>query len=284
MFKGIGIIPNWQKKHTRQVVSRIEAFFKAHEIPVYIEPANAPLLHLPSPIAALKKWPELVDIAIVVGGDGTFLRVSRELASTELPILGINMGHKGFLAEIEIPQLDRYLEKLMKKEYVLGERMMLFTQVIRNEELYKTFISLNDVIISRGPFSRIIKLDTYVNEDFLESYPGDGVIIASPTGSTGYSLSAGGPVLNPALKALVITPICPHLLYQRSVVVNMEDKVSITVATEHGEVFLTFDGQEGFALLYQDRIQVAKADCLTRVVNFPGHNFYKLLHDKLMDA
>ncbi len=284
MFKGIGVIPNWQKDNAREVITIIQDFFNKHDIPVYIVPEKDLLLHLPSPINDLKQWDQLVDLAIVVGGDGTFLRVSRELAYMELPILGINLGHKGFLAEIEVHELEQSLQKLVEGNYVLGERMMLNTEVIRNGELYKSFISLNDVIISRGPFSRIIKLDTYVNEDFLESYPGDGMIIASPTGSTGYSLSAGGPVLNPALKALVITPICPHLLYQRSVVVNMEDMVTINVATKHGEIFLTFDGQEGFALNYKDCIQVKMADCITRVINFPGNNFYKLLHDKLMDA
>ena len=284
MFKGIGVIPNWQKDNAREVITIIQGFFNKHDIPVYIVPDKDLLLHLPSPIKELNQWDQLVDLAIVVGGDGTFLRVSREFAYMELPILGINLGHKGFLAEIEVHELEQSLQKLVEGNYILGERMMLNTEVIRNGELYKSFISLNDVIISRGPFSRIIKLDTYVNEDFLESYPGDGMIIASPTGSTGYSLSAGGPVLNPALKALVITPICPHLLYQRSVVVNMEDMVTINVATEHGEIFLTFDGQEGFALHYKDCIRVKMADCITRVINFPGNNFYKLLHDKLMDA
>ncbi len=226
----------------------------------------------------------MVDVVIVVGGDGTFLRVSRELAHMDLPMLGVNMGHKGFLAEIEVPELEHYLELLIQGDYLLGERMMLQADVFRDGQPYKSFISLNDVIISRGPFSRIIRLNTYVNDDFLECYPGDGMIIASPTGSTGYSLSAGGPILNPMLKALVITPICPHLLYQRSVVVHMEDLVTVNVATKQGEVFLTFDGQEGFALQYQDVIKVQKASCVTRVVNFRGNNFYKLLHDKLMDA
>jgi len=278
------VIPNWQKKNTHEVIAKIQTFFAKHNVPVYIVPERSPLLHLPSPIKDLEAWPARVDVVIVVGGDGTFLRVSRELAHMDLPILGVNMGHKGFLAEIEVPELEQYLELLIEGDYLLGERMMLQADVIRRGQPYKSFISLNDVIISRGPFSRIIRLNTYVNDDFLECYPGDGMIIASPTGSTGYSLSAGGPILNPMLKALVITPICPHLLYQRSVVVHMEDLVTVNVATKQGEVFLTFDGQEGFALQYQDVIKVQKASCVTRVVNFRGHNFYKLLHDKLMDA
>lgn len=282
MFKGIGVIPNWRKENAGVVITRIRSFFEQHDIPVYVVPEKEHLIHLTPPLQEYKTWPEKVDLVVVVGGDGTFLRASRELAYTNLPILGINLGYKGFLAEIEIGDLDHSLNMLMEGDYLVGERMMLQTDVFRENSPFASSISLNDVIISRGPFSRIIRLDTYINDDFLESYPGDGMIIASPTGSTGYSLSAGGPVVNPALKALVITPICPHLLYQRSVIVTPDDVVTIIVATEQADIFLTIDGQEGFALNYQDRIKVRKADCSTRVITFPGYNFYKLLHDKLM--
>ena len=138
----------------------------------------------------IQEWPQKTDMVIVLGGDGTFLRVARELAYTDLPMLGINLGHKGFLAEIEVEKLSFSLQQLINGNYQLEERMMLQTEIIRAGKSFASAICLNDVIISRGPFSRIIELDTYINNDFLESYPGDGVIIASPTGSTGYSLSA----------------------------------------------------------------------------------------------
>jgi NAD+ kinase len=284
VLKGIGIIPNWQKSNAQEVVREIKHFFHNHEIPVYIIPEKDSLLKMPSPIEKFKEWPGKIDLVIVVGGDGTILRAARELAYMELPILGINLGHKGFLAEVEVNELSLNLNRLLKNDYHVGKRMMLHTEIIRAGKLFNSFISLNDVIVSRGPFSRIIKLDTYVNDDFLESYPGDGMIIASPTGSTGYSLSAGGPILNPALNALVITPICPHLLYQRSVIVDRDDVVKIIVATENADIFLTLDGQEGFALKYNDYIMVKRAECVTKHVYFPGSNFYKLLHSKLMDA
>ncbi len=282
MLKGIGVIPNWQKKKVPEVVAGIKSFFGVHGIPVHVAPEKDPLLHVASPINEIQKWPQTIDLVIVVGGDGTFLRASRELACTNLPILGINLGHKGFLAEIEIDKLSYFMEKLVTGDYRLGERMMLHTEVIRDEQHFASSISLNDVIVSRGPFSRIIRIDTYINHDFLESYPGDGVIIASPTGSTGYSLSAGGPVVNPFLDVLVVTPICPHLLYQRSVIVDQNDIVSLTVATKGADIFLTLDGQEGFALKYNDSIHIRRADCVTKVITFEENNFYKLLHDKLM--
>ena len=282
MLKGIGIVPNWQKENIQGIIEGIKNFFDIYNIPVYIAPEKEPLLHLSSPLKGIEDWPLKVDLVIVLGGDGTFLRASRELAYTDLPILGINLGHKGFLAEIEIDQLNVSLQKLVDKEYKLKKRMMLYTEVLRKGKHFASSISLNDVIISRGPFSRIINLDTYINNDFLETYPGDGIIIASPTGSTGYSLSAGGPVVNPDLNLLLITPICPHLLYQRSVVVNKDDVVTVIVTTKGTDIFLTLDAQEGFALEYNDCIKVKRAECVTKVIIFPESNFYKLLHDKLI--
>ena len=284
MLKGVGVVPNWQKTKTQDVIQFIKGFFDQHNIPVYILPDKLPLLKLPSPLKEFQSWPEKVELVIVVGGDGTFLRVAREMAFTDLPLLGINLGHKGFLTEIEVGELTPFLQRVIDGDYSFSERIMLQTEVYRGENIVFSSISLNDAIISRGPFSRIIKLDTFINNDFLESYPGDGVIISTPTGSTGYSLSAGGPVANPALNILLVTPICPHLLYKRSVIVNGDDTITTIVATSSADIFLTMDGQEGFPLQYKDRVMIKKASCVTKVVSFQKNNFYKLLHDKLLDA
>ncbi len=282
MLKGIGVVPNWQKESMQEIIEQIKKFFKKYSVPVYIAPGKDPLLHLASPIKEIQEWPQKTDLVIVLGGDGTFLRVARELANTDLPMLGINLGHKGFLAEIEVEKLSFSLQQLVDGNYRLEERMMLQTEIIREGKMFAAAICLNDVIISRGPFSRIVELETYINNDFLECYPGDGVIIASPTGSTGYSLSAGGPVVHPALSVLVVTPICPHLLYQRSVIVNKDDLVTVIIATENADIFLTLDGQEGFALNYNDCVRVKKAEYAAKVITFADSNFYKLLHDKLI--
>jgi NAD+ kinase len=284
LFKGIGLVPNWQKKNVSQMIAEIQDFFTAHTVPVYVVPTKDPLLHMSSPIKELEEWSHKVDLVIAVGGDGTFLRVAREVAFMGLPILGLNLGYKGFLAGIEVGTLGTCLQKLICGDYSIEERLMLQTTVLRNDKSVFISQSLNDVIISRGPFSRIIKLDTYINNDFLESYPGDGLIIATPTGSTGYSLSAGGPVVNPSLQLLLITPICPHLLYQRSVIVNREDLVSVIVATSSADIFLTLDGQEGFALKHNDCIRVKRSASVTRVITFAENNFYKTLHNKLLEA
>lgn len=284
MFKGIGLVPNWQKKNVSRVIVEIQDFFEQHMVPVYVVPTETPLLDMNSPIKELEEWSQHVDLVIAVGGDGTFLRVAREVAFMELPILGLNMGYKGFLAGIEVGNLKTSLQKLIAGDYYIDERLMLQTTISRDDLVVFQSQSLNDVIISRGPFSRIVKLDTFINDDFLESYPGDGLIIATPTGATGYSLSAGGPVVNPSLQVLLITPICPHLLYQRSVIVDHEDLISVSVATSAADVSLTVDGQEGFSLQFNDCIKVKKADCVTRVITFTESNFYKILHNKLLEA
>ena len=284
LFKGIGLVPNWQKKNVSRIIGEVQDFFAAHGVPVYIVPTKDPLLHMASPIKELEEWSQKVDLVIAVGGDGTFLRVAREVAFMGLPILGLNLGYKGFLAGIEVGTLGACLQKLINGNYSIEERLMLQTIVLRSDETVFSSQSLNDAIISRGPFSRIIKLDTFINNDFLESYPGDGLIIATPIGSTGYSLSAGGPVVNPSLQVLLVTPICPHLLYQRSVIVNKDDLVSVIVATSSADIYLTLDGQEGFALRYNDCVKVRRAESVTRVITFAESNFYKTLHNKLLEA
>ncbi len=196
-MRGVGLIPNWQKKHTDQAVDKIISFFETLAIPVYVAPEQGQetFLSLPSPITEFQTWGDKLDIAIVLGGDGTILRAVRELCATPIPVLGINLGRKGFLAEVELQDLQPSLENLMAGNFQIARRMMLHCQVKRKGKRLVQFDCLNDVVVSRGPFSRIIRLDALVNNIFIQSYPGDGIIISSPTGSTGYSFSAGGPSL-----------------------------------------------------------------------------------------
>ena len=283
-MKGVGIVPNWQKVNCFGVVERIKAFFASKGVKTFVIPENEPLITCPSPMVLLNRCINYIDVFLVVGGDGTILRVARETAKSNIPILGINLGQKGFLAELEIDLLEEYLDKLLQGEFAVKQRMMLEGTAYRKNEVVSSFLSLNDIVISKGPFSRIVKLDTFINDDYLESYPGDGIIISSPTGSTGYSLSAGGPIVNPALEVIIITPICPHLLHHRSVIVDKSDTVTIHVSTDQAEIFLTVDGQEGFKLMDKDVVKVQKAQECTGLVTFPNYNFYKLLHQKLKEA
>lgn len=281
-MRGIGLIPNWQKENSALVVERICDFFKQRNILLLTADSRQTDYQAAGSLAErLESWRGRVEIMIVVGGDGTILRAARDLAHWDVPILGINVGHKGFLAEIEVEQMDRYLQYIVTGQYQFLERMMLEATVQREGRVLGRFIALNDIVISRGPFSRILTLNTFINEDFLESYSGDGVIVATPTGSTGYSLSAGGPIVNPSLELIVITPICPHSLNNRAVIVTVGEQILMGVDSRQAQVVLTADGQVGFALEDGDEIVVKKSEQKVKLVHFGDNSFYRLLHQKL---
>ncbi|HOL14781.1 MAG TPA: NAD(+)/NADH kinase [Bacillota bacterium] len=281
-MRGIGLIPNWQKENSALVVERICEFFKQRNILVLTADSRQTDYHTGGSLEKrLESWRGRVEILIVVGGDGTILRTARDLAHWDVPILGINVGHKGFLAEIEVEQMDRYLQYIVTGQYQFRERMMLDATVQREDRVLGRFIALNDIVISRGPFSRILTLNTFINEDFLESYSGDGVIVATPTGSTGYSLSAGGPIVNPSLELIVITPICPHSLNNRAVIVTVKEQILMRVDSRQAQVVMTADGQVGFALEDGDEVVVRKSEQKVKLVHFGDNSFYRLLRQKL---
>lgn len=281
-MNSIGLVPNWDKENTSLVVERIVNFFQSQNISLLTVDKKENAFFADVSLAEqLSTWQGKVQIIIVVGGDGTILKAARDLAFWDTPILGINVGHKGFLAEIEVEHMERYLHCITAGRYRFSERMMLEAVIKRNGEEINRLPALNDIVVSRGPFSRIINLHTYIDNEFLESYSGDGLVVSSPTGSTGYSLSAGGPVVNPNLELLVITPICPHSLNNRSIIVTGSETIRLEVGCRQAQVVLTADGQVGFALEDGDEIYVRRAAVKAKLVCFPGNSFYRLLHQKL---
>ncbi len=281
-MKDIGIIPNWHKKNTTLVVNNIKYFFEQRNIPIQIASStDADFYSTESLADQLNSWCGKLKIIIVVGGDGTILRVGRDLASWDVPILGINLGQKGFLAEIEVEKMERFLQYIATDQYSTQERIMLEARLQRKDEELGYYLAFNDIVIARGPFSRNIKVDALVNDDFMESYSGDGIIVATPTGSTAYSLAAGGPIINPTMDLFVITPICPHSLYNRSVIINGTDTMELKVDSRQVKVVLTVDGQVRFALEDNDKIALCRAKEKVKMVCFHDYSFYRLLHQKL---
>jgi len=280
--KTIGLIPNWRKKNANLVVARIDRFFSQRSIRLNLAELSRVDFYSDTSLAdQLADWYESMELIIVVGGDGTILRVARDLACWNLPVLGINMGHKGFLAEIEVEQMERFLQYIATGQFTCHERMMLDTRLRRQDKELAAYLALNDIVISRGPFSRIIEVESYINNDFMESYSGDGLIVATPTGSTGYSLSAGGPIVNPTMQLFVITPICPHSLYNRSVIISGNDLISLQVDSRQVEVMLTVDGQVRHTLEDHDQIIICRSEQTVKLVSFQGYTFFRMLHQKL---
>ncbi len=279
-MKNIGVIPNWDKENIAPLVDRVCEFLKEEHVNVNILPREK-ADDVKQIYRNITSWLPEVEMIIVIGGDGTILRVARETAQWKLPLLGINAGHKGFLAEIEEANLLHSLRMLIEGNFSVHERMILNTAVTRENRRVAEFLAVNDVVLSRGPFSRIIDVETCINGDYLETYSGDGLIVATSTGSTAYSLSAGGPIVSPSLEVFVITPICPHSLYNRSVIVDASENISIEILSSYSEIVLTIDGQLGFNLKKNDIVEVSRSPECARLISFPGSSFYRLLHDKL---
>jgi NAD+ kinase len=221
-----------------------------------------------------------VDIVAVFGGDGTFLYAARLVASSGVPILGVNLGALGFLTEVKLEEVKPSLESLIRGNYEIEERMPLRVEVRRGGDALAEYRALNDAVINKGAISRIIELEVRVNDQLVTVTRADGLIVSTPTGSTAYSLSAGGPILYPTLGAFIITPICPHTLTNRPVVVPDGALVDICLH-RGGDVMLTVDGQVGITLEPLDRLAIAKGAPNVRVVQPAGSTFFALLREKL---
>ena len=232
--------------------------------------------------------PEDIECVLVLGGDGTLLQAARELLQRHIPLLGINLGTLGFLTSAEKSELPKCLDSVLDDSCSIDERMMLEGVAYHGSEKIQMNIALNDVIIARAGFSRLVELKIYVNGELLSIYNADGIIVSTPTGSTGYSLSAGGPIIFPQTDVIVITPICPHSLQARSLVVSGEDRIMIEIGrrrkTQKEEAMVTFDGRSAQELETGDRIEISKAPETTQLIRLKGRSFYQVLQNKIGTA
>jgi NAD+ kinase len=224
---------------------------------------------------------EPLDLVVVLGGDGTLLKAARLYGHREAPILGVNLGGLGFLTEISLDELRLLMDGILQGDYQTENRMVLTAGIIREGEAHPVIPFLNDVVINKGAVARIIDLETSIGGQFLTSYRGDGLIVATPTGSTAYNLSAGGPILHPALKTILITPICPFTLTNRPIILQDDAVIDIRLGTKASEVWLTFDGQVGYPLNAEDVVRVQKAVKSVRLIKTPFKNYFEILRTKL---
>jgi NAD+ kinase len=226
---------------------------------------------------------EKADFIIVLGGDGTMLGTARNVANFGTPILGINMGHLGFMTDVEATETFEALEKLLNGNYILEERMMIEATVINGDETKASFYCLNEIEIARGTLSKMITLKICINSQYFDSYNADGILISTPTGSTAYSLSAGGPIITPNVKVMLITPICPHSLSARSLVVSEEEIIEASIINSFHDAFLTIDGQIGYNISEGDKIIIKKSEYVTKLVKVSNRSFYDILKTKLKE-
>ncbi|MBW1645933.1 MAG: NAD(+)/NADH kinase [Deltaproteobacteria bacterium] len=227
--------------------------------------------------------PRLADIIVVLGGDGTLLSIARLINDRDVPILGVNLGGLGFLTAITLDELYAVMEDILARRYEVSRRMMLTARVYRQQELITSYNVLNDVVINKGALARIIELETTIDHRYLTTFKADGLIISTPTGSTGYSLSAGGPVVYPTLDSIVLAPICPHTLTNRPLLLPPDVTVETVLTSEGGDVFLTLDGQVGFSLQQNDLVTITRAthDINIKLIKSPTKDYFEVLRTKL---
>lgn len=277
-MKHFCIIANQEKDPDGRVAGALRETLKSYGFEAYV---IAPLV--PGTKYKKAELKEGTDCAIILGGDGTFLHGAKALSRGGIPIMGINLGNLGFLTAAEQQDTEKAVRQLAAGEYVIEKRTLLSADCVERKDA--SHKALNDVVIARSGFSRLIRLRLSVNGQVVQDYQGDGVIIATPTGSTGYSLSAGGPVVSPVAKTLVITPICPHMLSARPLVVSEDDRITVEVLKSsrsmEQEAFVTVDGDEVAGLAVGEHVNIVKAEDTISVVMLKDISFWEKVRAKL---
>lgn len=278
-IRTVGLIVNFYKKESVVIGNNLVKWLLDHDLQVVSVLEDAQALDLPA--LGVDEFCQAADMVWVVGGDGTLLRAARNVYGYDLPILGINQGYLGFLTEIELKDMDLYLMQLLEGHYAIEKRMMLSAKVLRGGVPIAEVNGLNDLVITKGALARIISLEIFLENGLVDHYLGDGVIFSTPTGSTGYSLSAGGPIVYPNFDLCLLTPICSHSLSARSIIFPPDKMLKVTLGTDNFQAMLTVDGQNGVELENRDTIMIQKAAHYTYLVKLRNRNFFQVMRDKL---
>ena len=285
-MKRIGIIPKRNKPEAIAITRDLVEWLQAKGLDVYLEeetgkriqpPLSGPRLNL----VEKEEFPQHVEIVVVLGGDGTLLSVARAVWKQGIPILGVNLGGLGFLTEIGLEELYPVLDKVLRGDFETNERDVVNASVVRRGERMAEFTVVNDVVINKNALARIIDLEITIDGAYLTTFRADGLIISTPTGSTAYNLSAGGPIVYPSLHNLIITPICSHTLTNRPIVIPDDVEVHTLLKSRDEEVTLTLDGQQGFPLEFEDVVVVKKAEGRILLIRSPYRHYFELLREKL---
>ncbi|MFP3868252.1 MAG: NAD(+)/NADH kinase [Desulfobacteraceae bacterium] len=273
MIQQLAIITKKHKADAHQAGADLKNWLTGQGVKVALF-ENEPEPQIPSLSAG-------TEMIVVMGGDGTLLSAARNYGQQGIPILGVNVGGLGFITEIALKELYPCIEGILKHDFVIEKRMLLAATVIRAGKQIEQQCVLNDVVINKGALARIVELDTFIDDQYLTTYRADGLIVSTPTGSTAYTLAAGGPIVYPTLKTITLIPICPFTLTNRPII--LPDTVTIKVAMDakSRDVYITFDGQIGLALQPQDRVEIRKAAKSIQLVKSPAKGFFEILRTKL---
>ena len=279
-MKSVGIFVKRRHQDAIRVAVEVAAWLNGRGVAVLVDEALVDEIPdaLGCPPAEI---PTQTDLLIVLGGDGTLLSVARLVGDRRTPILGINLGSLGFLTEITRDEIDPVLTSLLANELTVSERLRLDVAILRNGTEVGRYRVLNDLVINKGALARIIDMEASVDDTYLTTFKADGLIVATPTGSTAYNLAAGGPIVSPALDCLIISPICPHMLTNRPIIVSGEAVIRIQVKFQDEDVALTADGQVGMPLQGGDVVEIRRSDHPALLVLSPTKDYFQILRTKL---
>jgi len=282
-IRTIGLFGKYGSKDVGGIIERLCDFVRKRGLQVLLEDATADFMEQKcansQPLAVINQG---IDLAIVVGGDGTMLHVARSLAPYGVPLVGINLGRLGFLTDISTEQMYEELTRILDGDFETEERILLEAEVVRDGKVLHAANAFNDVVINKGQLARLIEFETWLDGEFVNSTRADGIIVATPTGSTAYALSAGGPILHPTLPAIVLVPICPHTLSDRPLAVSSDSHVEIVmISTAQQKAHVTLDGQTNFSIQDNDRVRVRRAERPVTLIHPSRRNHYDVLRAKL---
>ncbi|MDR1979255.1 MAG: NAD(+)/NADH kinase [Synergistaceae bacterium] len=279
-MKNLGMVINAHKSEAVEMGRRLFRWCKDSGIPLLLPPHEASVLTTEG--MSDDEWLKTVDVAIVIGGDGTFLRASRYIMEAGIPLYGINLGHLGFLASGKPEEAERDLERIINDEYELLERPVLYCTLFRDGTPLHKIYALNDVVLTKNAIARLLHIEVRFNNKFFGILPADGIIISSPTGSTAYALSAGGPILPPHMRSMLLAPICAHTLYSRPLLAAPEDTITLIPRGGARDITLTQDGQLAYEILPGESIDISLSkDRRIRTITMPDRTFLDLVQEKL---
>ena len=277
-MKKVGLFVKKDKRAAKKA-DEFESWLKTKQIEVVRKESSPPEIH--SPANNKISAPRDLSCLFVLGGDGTFLSAARWIGDLNIPVLGIKFGNIGFLAETAAKNLIPAAERILNKDYTINRRMRLDVKVVRDGETIVSDTVLNDIVINRGALARLANIEAYINDHYLTTFKADGLIVATPTGSTAYSLGAGGPVIHPDVPGIIITPICAFTLTNRPLIIPDSTKIRLKLEKKASDIMLTFDGQEGLDITHKDTIIVLKAPHPLNMITLPGQHYFDVLKAKL---
>ena len=280
LIKKVGIIANIAKEKSPEYTAALREWMLKRGLEVYLEEGIAAKIGCLPGVEKGKLW-TLVDLLVVFGGDGTILRTARLARKRDVPMVGINLGGFGYLTEVNLSEMFAALELILAGNFQIEKRMMLDVEIQGGEEPFREGTVLNDVVITRGNLSRIVELETTVDGRYLTTFKADGLIIATPTGSTAYSLAAGGPIIFPELNSILINPICPHTLTNRPVILPESAVIQVSLCTLEQGATVTLDGQVSFTVKFGDSVTIRKSRYITTLVSSPHRGYLEILRTKL---